>query len=96
MYSAKVIQEMTDREVRTALDTLATRYYGTSRWRSGFAAECGVGRSSVFRWMDDQRPPAWTLLLLQAWLERDDAMRHLNAVKNALGFAAKIQPSSPQ
>lgn len=87
MYSTKRFQEMTDREARAAIEDLAFRHYGTARWKTKFADDTGLARSSVQRWFMQTRPPTWALVLLAALFEKSEAVEKLAAIEKAMSLA---------
>jgi hypothetical protein len=91
MYTAQDIKGMDRQETQSAFDALATRHYGTDRWKTDFAKTSGVSYPGVQQWFTARsQPPAWSFLLVQAWIERDAAIAHLRSIKTALEFTVDL------
>jgi hypothetical protein len=96
MYTSKMIKAMTDKEARAAVEALAAQRYGNTRWKTQFAIDTGLARSSVQGWFIDTRPPTWVIVMLAAMVERDRAVADLASIKAAIASAFVTPPSSAQ
>lgn len=90
MLSINQISDQDTDERRKTLEALASRYYKTTRWKTMFANATGINYNTVQQWMIRSTPPAWTILILQAWIDRDDKSIRLEMIKTALEPTSKL------
>lgn len=72
--------DMTGRERFAALDTLATAYFGTGRWKTAFGQRYGVTTKTVVAWRH-RGAPVWALTAIVDAVEA----KHLRLMHKAAG-----------
>lgn len=70
IHKPEKVHALTADERHAWLMNFGPAVYQTSAWRSKFARDAGVHRTTVQNWADKVAPvPAWAILLLIAWSE---------------------------
>lgn len=88
MYTVSDVKAMTPEQTQKAFETVASRYYGTDRWKSAFANDVGLQTNTVQQWFTDRSmPPPWAFLLIQTWTELRRARDHLKSIISAIDYA---------
>ena len=55
-----------DEDTRERFADLCKARFGTG-WQVQFARHAGIHPQTVTRWMNDNRPPQWAMVLMQEW-----------------------------
>lgn len=72
----------------SALDELATEYFGTDRWKTKFAQHYGLTVQALNLWMNKDQVPLWAIIALTDALDA----RRFAAIKEAVTDRMKEEP----